>query len=93
MLSIYKDLHSRYHEKCEVHYVFGWIVGIAVESLKSHSIPRQKLSQNSGQVSYINFATVAFLHFNKGRLRREFERKDFFYLVNIVKKPCYYNYN
>ena len=49
-----------------------------MESLKSHSIPSQKLSRNSGQVSYFNFATVAFLHFNKGRLRREFERKDFF---------------
>ena len=29
----------------------GWIVEIAVESLKSHSIPIQKLSRNSGQVS------------------------------------------
>ena len=28
-----------------------WVCEIAVESLKSHSIPSQKLSRNSGQVS------------------------------------------
>ena len=48
-----------------------------VESLKSHSIHSWKTILKSGQIYYFNFATVGFLHFNKGRLGRELERKGF----------------
>ena len=46
----------------------------------------RKVTWISGQVSFFNFATVAFVHFNKGLLGREFERKGFFYLVNLFEE-------
>ena len=45
---------------------------------KATPFQARKLSQNSGQVSESNFATVAFLQFKEGRLRRELERKGIF---------------
>ena len=36
--------------------------------------------------SHFNFATIAFLNFNKDCLRREFEAKAFFYLADQEKK-------
>ena len=86
-----KLLYSIKH--CEVQK-WMWVVGLIGDSSGKSQKPLYSKLENYPETQDKSPNSILRLlpsyTFNKGRLRRAFERKGFFYVVNIVKKPCYY---